>query len=226
MVAAADTIRRHWSASRLSAAASIAMVVGAAVLAATASFQPWVDPRLLFMDTIAAADASGYCCRVYYGAMSHLGVVGWCLTAGASLFAALCLWVSGDREGRWLILLAAGALSLLLGLDDLLMIHELVAPGRGVRQEIVLAAYAAAVGGYVFLQRQILLSSQGVFLALAILMFGLSLGIDVLVHSIESMVVMAEDGLKFIGIASWLVFHVDLAQRSVSAQFRNPARSA
>lgn len=178
------------------------------------------------MDTIAAADASGYCCRVYYGAMSHLGVVAWCLTAGASLFAALCLRVSGDREGRWLILLAAGALSLLLGLDDLLMIHELVAPGRGVRQEVVLAAYAAAVGAYVFLQRRVLLSSQGVFLALAILLFGFSLGIDVLVHSIESMVVMAEDGLKFIGIASWLAFHVDFAQRSVSARILNPAGPA
>ncbi len=150
--------------------------------------------------------------------MSHLGVVGWCLTAGASLFAALCLRMAGRGGGLWLGLLAAGALSLLFGLDDLLMLHELVLPGRGVQQEFVLAAYASAVGVYVLMQRKILFSSQGIFLALGIVLFGLSLGIDVLVHSIESTVVMAEDGLKFVGIASWMVFHVALAQRSVAAR--------
>jgi hypothetical protein len=217
MVATPTKNRQTSWSSTFSFAISISMVLGAAILAALASFQPWVDPRLLFMDVMAGADASGYCCRVYYGAMSHLGVVCWCLTAGALLFAALCLWASGgDAEGRWRLLLAAGSLSLFLGLDDLQMIHEMVLPGYGMRQEYVLAAYAVAVAGYVVFQRRLLLTRRGTFLTLALFLFGLSLGIDVLVHSIESLVVMAEDGLKFVGIVSWMVFHVDFAGRSVS----------
>lgn len=202
--------------SQWSAGLSLLLVALAASLAALASYQPWVDPRLLFMDTPAAAEASGYCCRVYYGVMSHLGVVAWFLTAGASLFAALCLWSRGSRGADWRVLAAAGILSLVLGLDDLLLLHELVLPRLGIPQNVVLAAYVLLGGAYALLQRRRLLAREGAFLTLAFGLFALSLGTDIALHSIDSAVVMAEDGFKFVGIVSWMAFHVALAERFAS----------
>ena len=191
------------------------LVALAALAAAAATFQPFADPRLLFMDVIAGAQASGYCCRGYYGVMSSLGAVGWVLAAGVALFAALCLWTRSESATQYLPLAFGGALSLALCLDDMLLLHESILPGWGLQQEIVLAAYGLAGLVYAFVQRRILLLRDGTFLLLAYLLFSGSLAIDILLHSTQSLIVAAEDSLKFVGIYAWLAFHVDHAQRAV-----------
>ena len=100
------------STPRLMTIFSSLLVALATLAAAAASFQPFADPRLLFMDVIAGAQASGYCCRGYYGVMSSLGAISWALAAGTALFAALCLWSRGEAASRWLSLAFGGALSL------------------------------------------------------------------------------------------------------------------
>ena len=97
---------------RLMTIFSSLLVALATLAAAVASFQPFADPRLLFMDVIAGAQASGYCCRGYYGVMSSLGAVGWVLAAGVALFAALCLWTRSESATQYLPLAFGGALSL------------------------------------------------------------------------------------------------------------------
>lgn len=98
----------------------------------------------------------------------------------------------------------------------LLLLHELVLPRLGIPQNVVLAAYVLLGGAYALLQRRRLLAREGAFLTLAFGLFALSLGTDIALHSIDSAVVMAEDGFKFVGIVSWMAFHVALAERFAS----------
>jgi hypothetical protein len=200
---------------QLVTAFSVAAVGAAAALSLAASLQPFVDPRLLFMDTAAAAARADHCCRFYFAFVSHLGVIGWALTAGVCLFAALCVLATTPRRGLVLTLAYAGGLGLLFVLDDLLMLHERVFPRLGVPQAVVLGTFAALGAGYGLLQRRLLLSREGAFLTLAFLLFGLSLACDLL-HEGEGPIRLAEDSFKFVGIASWGVFHLGLALRAVT----------
>lgn len=202
------------------------VVAGAALLAIGAGLQPWVDPKLLFMDMIAAAQASGYCCKVYWAFLSNLGVVAWCITAAVTGFAALLLWGGGKPSRAALALALAGALSLTIALDDLLMLHESVLPGFGLSQTAILLIYAGLGGAYALVQWRILLSEAGFLLVLAMGLFGLSVGVDVVVHSTSSAVVAIEDGLKFVGIVSWMMFHIVFALReaSMGVAYSTPAR--
>ena len=52
------------------AAVVVPMTVVAAVMA-----QGYVDPRLLFLDPMVAAEVAERCCKTYYGIMSTLGVL-------------------------------------------------------------------------------------------------------------------------------------------------------
>ena len=190
------------------------LVLGAATaFAAAAALQPWVDPRLLFMDPGAAAERSGDCCAAYYGLMSNLGVLGWTLTAGATLFAAALLHGRGARLAAFLPLGLAGAISLLFALDDLLTLHEVVLPRLGVPQVLVLGTLAGLAGVYGLLQLRLLLSWGGAGLTLAFGLLAASLGVDVVLEDHGDGVRVLEDVFKFVGIAAWLAFHVHAAAR-------------
>lgn len=204
----------------LSGLLSLAVVGGAALLALAAGLQPWIDPRLLFMDMIAAAQASGYCCKVYWAFLSNLGVIAWCVAAAVAGFAALLLCSLGQRSRAALALALAGALSMTVALDDLLMLHESVLPGMGLSQTGILLLYAALGGGYALLQWRTLLSQDGGLLTLAMLLFGLSVGVDIVIHSTSSAVVAVEDGLKFVGVVSWMMFHILFALRETTRALR------
>jgi len=189
-------------------AGSLALVLAAAAFAIAGALQPWINPRLLFVDPIAAAETAGYCCAVYFGLYSHLGVLCWFAAGAVCLFAALCARLAGSGWRDLALLVAGGVLSVVLALDDLLLLHEFVLPGRGVPQEAVLAAYALALAGYAWGQRRALLSPAGALLALAYGCFGLSVGLDIVLHALGRSEATWEDGLKFVGIVSWSAFHV------------------
>ncbi|GAA0870096.1 hypothetical protein GCM10009116_19320 [Brevundimonas basaltis] len=192
---------------------SLAAVAAATLFVLVVALQPWAEPHLMFMDMIAAAEASGYCCRGYYGAVSQLGVMAWFLTAGVLLLAALCVATSGGRCG---LLAFAAVFSTLLGADDGLLLHESMLPGIGVPQFVVVGIYGLIALAYAWLQRHRMMMLDGAFLLLAFTLFALSLGIDQVLHTTDGHVVAVEDGLKFVGIVSWLAFHLDWAWRTVS----------
>lgn len=198
---------------RWARALSLAAVAAATLFVLAVALQPWAEPHLMFLDMIAAAETSGYCCRGYYGAVSQLGVMAWFLTTGALLLATLCVATSGDR--RWGLLAFAAVFSLLLGVDDGLLLHESTLPGLGVPQVVVVGLYGLLALVYAWLQRRRMMKLDGAFLLLAFTLFAFSLGIDQVLHTTDSRVVVVEDGLKFIGIVSWLAFHLDWAWRTV-----------
>ncbi|MEO1141596.1 MAG: hypothetical protein AAFW66_04535, partial [Pseudomonadota bacterium] len=58
--------------------------------------QDSVDPRLLLLDPLVAAEVSNDCCKTYYGIFSTLGVLIWMATAAICGFAVLVLFAANS----------------------------------------------------------------------------------------------------------------------------------
>lgn len=188
-----------------------APVVAAAGLAAFAGLQPFVDPRLLFLDPMIAGVVSGDCCRSWYGFMSTLGVMAWMAGGAVALFAALVMIRIGRAREDWLPLLLAGTISLGFAVDDVFLVHENLAPKLGIPQVVVLAIYALLALGYLALCWRQLLAYHPVLFGLAGGSLALSLGFDLFGLQGTMSTIVVEDGAKFVGIAAWTSYHIALA---------------
>lgn len=177
------------------------------IILSVAFFQTKVDPRLLVLDPMVAADVAGDCCYTYYGIISTLGVFGWIAAAALSASAAIILWRLYRQTETVLFAGFAAFFSLALGFDDAFLFHENIAPKFGVPQTAVLAAYLVLAGVYCLLGRRIILKSDLFLFLSAGFFLALSMGLDVILHSTESTTVFAEDGAKFIGISCWFAYH-------------------
>lgn len=172
--------------------------------------QPWFEARWAFMDPIIAGEISGDCCRIYHGFVSNVGVLYLAASGSVCLFAALCLRPVADA-GKTGFLIGAGLLTAWLCLDDLFMIHEGVLPNLGVSQAVTIGIYGVLTAVYLVSSRREILSGEAPMLVIALACFAVSVGIDLVFHSVEGHLVWAEDAAKFIGIAAWTGFHVDAA---------------
>lgn len=186
-------------------------VVAAAMLAAGAGLQPFVDPRLLFLDPMIAGVVSGDCCRSWYGLMSTLGVLVWTATGAVTLFIALFMLRAGLGRDRWLALLMAGTISLTFAVDDVFLVHENLAPKLGVPQLVVLSAYVIAALVYALANWRRLIAYNPGLLGLACGLLALSLGFDLLGVKGDATTIVLEDSAKFVGIVAWATYHVALA---------------
>lgn len=140
---------------------------------------------------------------VYVGLFSHLGIGLWVASATVALFA----WalVRRERPPAGGFFLAAGLLSTGLALDDLLLLHERVAPTLlGVPEPAVLAAEGLAAAAIVVRYAPFVLAAERGLLALAAAAFAASVTADVWDPS--GLDVVIEDGLKILGIGAWLAF--------------------
>lgn len=161
-------------------------------MAATAGIPPWV------------------------GFLSFVGVVYWTSAGAIAVFASFhCL----PRDRRPLMTL--GTLLVVLGLDDLFMVHEDVLPSLGVPEDLPKVAYVVAVAAFVFafhahfvgLDRTIGLVALGALAA--------SLGIDFVTNG-GNLSSAVEDLLKFAGITLLLWLAVRLSSAAIE-RARPPA---
>lgn len=185
---------------------ALAWLIPMAVLA-IAYFQNFVDPRLLVLDPMVAADVSGDCCHTYYGIISNLGVFGWIAAATVSTFAAIVMWRFNLKSEFILFAAFAALFSFALGFDDAFLFHENIAPKFGIPQTGILAGYILFAGFYCLLGWRVIWRSDLFLFVSAGTFLALSMGLDVVLHSTDSNIVFAEDGAKFIGISCWLVYH-------------------
>ncbi len=186
-----------------------AIVLVPALFMAAVGAQPWIDPADLLRDPIAVAELKGtQCCKIYYGAVSNLGVMIWTSGAAVCLFAAAVLAARPDGMRRAVFPFLAGVLTGVLALDDLFMLHDHALPHFGVPQPAVYATYAAMGLAYLLVcWRTILQSHYGLFVVAAGLLAA-SAGIDWLIHNDELWRLMVEDGAKWVGLCAWVGFHV------------------
>jgi hypothetical protein len=228
-----NAIMRRFGVERLSVAQSVGLLkkhwLTAIVLAIPIAFmsvvatQPWIDPAMLLRDPLAVAElVPAGCCKVYYGAVSSLGVLLWAAGAAICLFAA-CL-VLALRRGFYALafLVSGGLLTGFLAIDDLFLVHENVLPAFGVPEPVTYGAYLAAGLGYLAVSwRQIMAHDYALFFAAAGLLV-LSAMIDWQFHSEHPLRIVLEDGAKFAGIFAWVTFHATAAGR-ILADSAGPA---
>lgn len=174
------------------------LVLAVVLLAARLAGKP---PELAMGDPAMLMEAP-----FYLGAVSHLGVLLWCGAASASLFTVALLWRRVEPS-VWAFPAATALLAAVLLADDLWMLHESVVPGLlGVSQRATYAAYGAAVLGYLVIFREPIRRTRILPLVVAGALLAGSIGLDNAhdLHLVPSGVAaFLEDGLKFVGIASF-----------------------
>jgi len=171
------------------------LVPAAAVLAALAA-QPWTS----------AADLIGVVASVE--SLLWVGAAAICLFTAAMIHAA-----QGDGSGTR-FLLAAGLVTLWLGLDDVFAIHAEVLPSLGVPEALAPAGYAAIGALYLLASWRAVLRNRPSLLLAAGLLLAASLRVEFLVPGTPAGL-FAEAGLKFLAVAFWAGFHRAAAARAV-----------
>lgn len=148
------------------------------------------------------------------GLLSNLGVLLWCATAASCGITAYVAWRTGDTS-RARFFLASGVLTTYLLLDDFFLIHEHLAfRYLGLRERYVLLFLAMALFAWLVGYRQAIQRTAYGYLFMALCFFALSVVVDGLLVRLfpdldgHDMVYLVEDGFKWLGIASWFVYHV------------------
>ncbi len=178
------------------------------ILLSAVVFQPWVEPKWMFLDPLTAAELSEDCCHSYYGFVSNLGNIIWSATAAICIFAAVLMYLSGNSRQYLMFALSAGLLTGLLALDDTFMLHEVILPSFGIPQNVVLASYAIFALLHVFSSWRVIMSNDYWILLIGGGALFTSVFIDVVFHSLAPIIVYLEDSAKFFGIFCWASFHI------------------
>lgn len=192
------------------------------VIVAAVILQPFVDPRLLVLDPMVAAEVSGVCCQTYYGIVSTLGVFAWIATAVICAFAFWILRRMNAPGRSQIFALVAALFTAWLGFDDAFLLHENLFPKLGVSQTLILCSYVGLATIYGFALLAGTMRPDLVLFALSAIGLGGSLVIDLVLHSTDSMIVAMEDGLKFVGICCWFGFHALLMVEAVIEAMQAP----
>ena len=202
---AAAGSRWIWAATIL---APLAIMLGVAA-------QPWVSPGDLLRDPLAVAEMSTTCCKVYYGAISSLGVLLWASAAAVCLFAAAVLYTLARPLAEPVFMASAGLLTGLLTIDDLFLVHENVLPAFGVSEPVTYLAYGLCGLAYLLVSWREILRCRYGLLALAVVLLAASVVVDWFFHSDHPARIVIEDGAKLGGIFAWASFHMTAAWQCI-----------
>jgi hypothetical protein len=156
----------------------------------------------------------------YVGFLSQIGIFLWSASAAICMFSAKVLSHTGSLKVK-LFFLVSGLVTLALGLDDAFLLHEEVIPRFfGVPEEAVFVSYAGVVLLYLVIFYSVILKTEYVLLVMALAFFGVSVTLDVFEPpGIDPY--LFEDGLKLVGIVSWLAYFF---RTGASALFHNVAQ--
>lgn len=154
------------------------------------------------------------------GFVSNLGIILWCAAASISTFAAVEAHSRSDNR-QAMFLGCFAALTTVLMLDDLFLLHEYLGPiYLGLRERYLMLVYAGLTGGLLIAFRKEIISSEYPLLGLAFLFFAFSVGMDRIhyAQNPRSWLFLVEDGTKFIGIAGWLAYFVRHSHRVIALE--------
>ncbi|WCO02968.1 hypothetical protein [Psychroserpens ponticola] len=140
---------------------------------------------------------------IYAGFLSQVGILLW------SAAAAICMYsvqFIANKEHQKFIK-ASVYITMLLGLDDAFMFHETLFPSLGIHQKVVFLCYGIMMLVYLYRYYKLILTTDFILFIFALGWFGISMLIDNCIRDVSPYITkLAEDGTKFIGIVTWLVF--------------------
>jgi hypothetical protein len=178
--------------------------------------------RDIDFDTLARDPIAVAALPWYTGALSNLGVMLWVAAATACFLAAALAGRAGLGRDLLGFLLASGAVSSVLAVDDLFLIHERFPDITGITQIWLFAAYGAGLAAYGLRWKHRLMRGDIGLLAGSLFFLAASLGVD-LSYLItgeyeigKTTRVVLEDGAKFVGIVLWLTYFARLSFDAVA----------
>lgn len=145
----------------------------------------------------------------FVGFLSNTGILLWCLTAAVCLFTAFVLRRSNDDADRVSFFLYGGLLTGWLMLDDLFLFHDVILREYlHVGEAITYSVYVFAVAFFFYHFRNLVKRTDYVIIFLALVFFAVSLLVDFVADRQVDIPghYLFEDGFKFLGIASWMLF--------------------
>lgn len=157
------------------------------------------------------------------GWLSNLGAVFWIVAATTSLMA-YAQTLSAGRPALSLGFL--GGFSLLMGADDLFMIHDGLFEYAGIPGAAMYVSYMVILALWFATCRSEILSGRWFYLALALICFGSSIAIDIIddLGILPWKLFVPEDAMKLAGASFWMLYAVSTAWASTAIAAR-PARA-
>lgn len=141
----------------------------------------------------------------YTGFLSQIGIFFWSASAAVCMFNAKVLSRHSESLKIKRFLFVSGLLTLVLGLDDVFLLHEEFFPYFGVPEIVVFVSYAGFVLLYFVRFYSIILKTEYILLWMALVFFGVSSTLD-LFNPLNVDSLLFEDGAKLVGIVSWLSY--------------------
>lgn len=152
----------------------------------------------------------------YAGVVSQLGAMLWS-AALAVCVLTVTLLKSQNQNGRARrFLIQAAILTAVLLLDDIFLFHEDIGPDYfGISEKVIAVFYFLLCLAFLVLNMREILSSEYSILGLALAMFGASMFLDAAnldkydeygILFSDQFQIFLEDGFKFVGIATWLLY--------------------
>jgi hypothetical protein len=177
-----------------------------------------VSFELLTRDIFAI---TGY--PVYFGILSNIGIVGWTISATLWLITAWFIRRHEPDHSLFQLTVASGIFSLVLLVDDALMLHEVFLPEKlGVSEEVIMVGYGLVALLYLFVSIRSVRGTPYLAWLIAGCLLGGSFMVDfaAMTGDLEYLV---EDGLKFAGIVFWATYAALTALQIIEERLRQPA---
>ncbi len=154
-----------------------------------------------FRDPLAVMDAP-----FYVGLMSNINAMAWFAAAGAAWMMAMMHIATGGVTRRALAIAAMAGMITILGVDDLLMIHEdALQRMLGVSERLTMAVYGLMSCAIALIFRREFAPTPWKLLIPAAAFFAGSILVDVFTTGFGWRLV-AEDGLKFFGVVGLMAY--------------------
>jgi len=189
-----------------SAGVVIILAIGVFILASVLTAAWLQDFPIKFYTRDPASESAR---NLLLGVLSNAGLVFWSAAASVALLTAFA------TPMRRPFFVFAGLFSILLLCDDALQLHEQVIPWLlGLPEKVVFGVYGLLVAAFVLRHRKTLTGAGGGIFIAAMAGFGLSIALDVLSGE-STLMNMAEDLPKFVGIVLWFAYFFDQALRTL-----------
>lgn len=149
---------------------------------------------------------------VYTAFLSQLGMFFWAGAAAICIISGALLSGNQDMKNYRTFFYASAGISLMLGLDDMFLLHESVFPFLlGIPENVVYLGYMVIMIVYGLRYLKILLSTEYILFSLAILFFGLSIIVDI-TNFYDGYI---EDPFKFIGMVFWTTYYFRAGKQTI-----------
>ena len=155
----------------------------------------------LFRDPVHITHESAF-----MGIFSNFGILISCACASICFFTFALLYSVNKDNKKHFFFLYAGIMTLILLLDDLLLMHEIFYPKfLNIPEYITFGAYAFMLGFFLFTFREQIFKSEYIILILAGALITFSFFMDFW-NSNKTGSLLLEDGSKFLAIVTYFIY--------------------